>query len=192
MGLVGAHTAAEVLRAGNVAAIPTDTVYGLAADAAQPEAVDLLFELKQRPRDVHIPELVADVEQARLVAVVAAPYVERLLERFWPGALTVVLDRVDGGGTVGVRCPDAAVVRSLCRQVGPLATTSANVHGAPPLTTAAAVIEAFGDSLAVVDGGVLDGLPSTVVDCTDGAGPVLLRPGAIAFDAILAAATPPA
>jgi tRNA threonylcarbamoyl adenosine modification protein (Sua5/YciO/YrdC/YwlC family) len=189
MGLVDPHTAAEVLRAGNVVALPTDTVYGLAADASRPEAVELLFELKRRPRDVHIPELVADVDQARLVAVIAAPYVERLLARFWPGALTVVLDRVDGAGTVGVRCPDAAVVRSLCGQVGPLATTSANVHGSPPLTTAASVIETFGDSLAVVDGGVLAGLPSTVVDCTDGSGPVLLRAGAIDFTDILAAAS---
>ena len=190
MAVVDPSTAADVLRAGNVVAIPTDTLYGLAADAEQPAAVELIFELKRRPRDVQVPVLVADAAQARSIAVVAAPYVERLLDRFWPGALTVVLDRADGSGTVGVRCPDAEAVRGLCRDVGPLACTSANVHGEPPLTTAAAVIEEFGESLAVVDGGTLEGAPSTVVDCTDGSGPVLLRQGAIAFDEIREAAGP--
>jgi tRNA threonylcarbamoyl adenosine modification protein (Sua5/YciO/YrdC/YwlC family) len=190
VSVVDPHTAAEALRAGNVVAVPTDTVYGLAADAAQPGAVELLFELKRRPRDVHIPVLVADVDQAREVAVIAAPYVERLLARFWPGALTVVLDRVDGDGTVGVRCPDNPVVRDLCRSVGPLATTSANLHGSPPLTSAEAVVAQFGPSLAVIDGGGRDGLPSTVVDCTDGAGPVLLRAGALDFGLVMEAADP--
>lgn len=191
MGIVDPLTAAAALSSGSAVAIPTDTVYGLAADAAQPAAVDLLFELKRRPREVQVPVLVADAAQARELAVVAAPYVERLLERFWPGALTVVLVRLDGDGTVGLRCPDSAVARDLCRRVGPLATTSANVHGAPPLATAAAVVEQFGDSLAVVDGGTCDGEPSTVVDCTDGAGPVLLRAGAVDFAAVQAAATAP-
>ncbi|HEV7887490.1 MAG TPA: L-threonylcarbamoyladenylate synthase [Acidimicrobiales bacterium] len=188
MAVVDEAAAAEVLRAGNVVAIPTDTVYGLAADADQPGAVELLFELKQRPRDVNVPVLVADAAQAREQAIVAAPYVERLLERFWPGALTLVLDRHDLSGTVGLRCPDHAVPRDLCRRVGPLAVTSANLHGAPPLTSATAVLAQFGPSLAVVDGGVRGGEPSTVIDCTDGSGPVLLRAGAIPFAAILAAA----
>jgi L-threonylcarbamoyladenylate synthase len=184
MAVVDVATAADLLAAGGAVAVPTDTLYGLAASADIPTAVELLFELKQRPRDVQVPVLVADTAQAASIAVVAAPYVERLLARYWPGALTVVLDRVDGGGTVGVRCPDSDVVRDLCRRVGPLACTSANVHGAPPLTTAAAVTEQFGPSLAVIDGGTLDGEPSTVVDCTDGAGPVLLRPGAIPFESL--------
>lgn len=183
MAVVDLAAAADVLRSGGVVAIPTDTVYGLAADVSYPEAVDMLFALKQRPREVEVPVLVTDVPQARGLAVIAAPYVERLLAEFWPGALTVVLDRLDGTGTVGLRCPDHELVRELCRRVGPLATTSANLHGEPPLTTAAAVIEAFGPSVAVVDGGTCDGEPSTVIDAT---GPefVLLRAGAIPFEVL--------
>jgi L-threonylcarbamoyladenylate synthase len=184
MAVVGLAEAADVLLAGGVVAVPTDTVYGLAALASEPAAVDLLFELKNRPREVQVPVLVADVEQARALAVIAAPYVEALISRYWPGALTIVLDRLDGDGTVGVRCPASAVVQELCRHVGPLATTSANVHGEPPLTTAAAVEAQFGPSLAVIDGGPCDGQPSTVIDCTDGSGPVLLRAGAIDFSDI--------
>jgi L-threonylcarbamoyladenylate synthase len=184
MTVVSPAEAAAVLAGGGVVAIPTDTVYGLAAGADQPGAAALLFELKQRPRDVQVPVLVADAEQARSLALVAAPYVERLIERLWPGALTIVLDRLDGSGTVGLRCPDAEIVRDLCRRVGPLATTSANLHGAPPLTTAAAVSGQFGPSLPVVDGGVCDGEPSTVIDATGGSGPVLLRAGAVAFEQI--------
>lgn len=181
MALVDIADAADVLRGGGVVAVPTDTVYGLAAAHDQPAAVDLLFELKHRPREVQVPVLVADVEQARALAVIAAPYVERLIGRHWPGALTIVLDRLDGDGTVGLRCPASAVAQDLCRRVGPLATTSANVHGEPPLTTAAAVEAQFGPSLAVIDGGPCEGEPSTVIDCTDGSGPVLLRAGAIDF-----------
>jgi L-threonylcarbamoyladenylate synthase len=179
--VVSTEEAAAVLHDGGVVAVPTDTVYGLAAPADHPAAIDLLFELKQRPREVQVPVLVADVAQAESIAVVASAAVEALLARFWPGALTVVLDRLDGSGTVGVRCPASLVVRQLCRAVGPLATTSANVHGRPPLTTAAAVAEQFGPSLAVVDGGTCDGVPSTVIDCTDGSGPVLLRAGGVDF-----------
>jgi len=184
MGVVSVDDACAVLAGGGVVAVPTDTVYGLAAMADVPAAVDLLFELKHRPREVQVPVLVADVEQARSLGVIASAAVERIVEQFWPGALTVVLDRVDGDGTVGLRCPASPVVRELCGRVGPLATTSANVHGQPPLTTAAAVTAQFGESLAVVDGGTCDGLPSTVVDCTDGSGPVLLRAGGVDFAAV--------
>jgi L-threonylcarbamoyladenylate synthase len=184
MAAVSVDEAAEVLTGGGVVAVPTDTVYGLAALADDPTAVELLFALKHRPREVQVPVLVADVAQAQSIAVVASSAVERLLAAFWPGALTVVLDRLDGSGTVGVRCPASAVVRQLCRAVGPLATTSANVHGEPPLTTAVAVTAQFGESLAVIDGGLCDGVPSTVIDCTDGAGPVLLRAGGVDFAAV--------
>jgi tRNA threonylcarbamoyl adenosine modification protein (Sua5/YciO/YrdC/YwlC family) len=116
------------------------------------------------------------------------------MERFWPGPLTLVVARRPGLGadlgddvaTIGVRCPAHPVARKLCAAVGPLATTSANLHGCPPLTTAAAVASAFGDAVAVVlDGGACTGLPSTVVDCT-GATPTLLRQGGVAWDDVLA------
>lgn len=184
--IVDVETAAAALAAGSVVAIPTDTLYGLAADESQPAAVERIFELKQRPRDVQVPVLVADAEQAASLAVVASERVAALLDAFWPGALTVVLERTTGEGTVGLRCPDSAVVRELCRRVGPLATTSANLHGSPPLTTAAEVLSVFGDGVPVVDGGTLAGAPSTVVDCT-GPEPLLLRAGAIDFAAVQSA-----
>lgn len=179
--IVDLNTAAEALAAGSVVAVPTDTLYGLAADVGNPEAVESIFVLKQRPRDVQIPVLVADVPQARGLAVIASERVERVLAEFWPGALTVVLDRLDGAGTVGLRCPDSELVRELCRRVGPLACTSANLHGEPPLTTPDEVIGAFGDAVPVVDGGRLAGQASTVVDFT-GPEPVLLRAGAVALE----------
>lgn len=186
--IVDVETAAAALAAGSVVAVPTDTLYGLAAPEAQPAAIDRIFELKQRPREVRIPVLVASLQQARSLAVIASARVEALLDRFWPGAVTFVLPRVAGDETVGLRCPDSEVVRELCRRVGPLATTSANLHGEPPLTTAAAVLEAFGDAVPVVDGGTLAGAPSTVVDCT-GPEPLLLRAGAVDFATITAAFT---
>ena len=184
--IVDLDMAAEALLAGTVVAVPTDTLYGLAADVGQPDAVDRIFQLKQRPRDVQVPVLVADVPQARGLAVIASDAVERVLAASWPGALTVVLHRLDGTGTVGLRCPDSQIVRRLCARVGALACTSANLHGQPPLTTAQAVLDQFGAAVPVVDGGTLEGEPSTVVDCT-GPEPLLLRPGAVDFADVQAA-----
>lgn len=183
--IVDVATAAAALSAGSVVAVPTDTLYGLAADYAQPAAVDRIFELKQRPRDVRVPVLVASAAQAAELAVVASDRVAAVLDRFWPGAVTFVLQEREGDETVGLRCPDSDVVRDLCRRVGPLACTSANLHGEPPLTTPAEVESVFGDALPVVAGGVLAGAPSTVVDLT-GAEPVLLRAGAVPFETITA------
>ena len=135
----------------------------------------------------------ADIAQADAFAVFSAP-ARRLAERFWPGALTVVVGRRPGldwslggdGRSVGVRCPAHELARRLCAAVGPLATTSANRHGAPALTSAASVRAVFGERLgAVVDGGVCEGAPSTVVDCT--VEPArCLRPGALAWDEVAA------
>lgn len=163
---------------GEVVGIPTDTVYGLASLPAH-EAE--LFALKQRPPEVHVPLLVEGIGQAGEVGVLNA-LAHDLVERHWPGALTVVVARrpgVPGPPTVGLRCPDHDLIRDLLRAVGPLSTTSANLHGDPPLTTAAAVAAAF-PGIVVLDGGPCDGQPSTVVDCT-GAQPVVLRAGAVAL-----------
>ncbi len=187
--------AAQALAAGQVVAIPTDTVYGLAADAFHTGGADRIFQLKVRPRDVDLPLLVADLEQARGLVEDFTPSAEALVERFWPGALTVILPRAAGmeadlGSdefTVGLRCPDHPVPKTLCRQAGPLATTSANRHGEAELTSAREVSEAFGDALAVVlDAGPCRGGPSTVVDCT-GSEPKCLREGRIPWDELLAA-----
>jgi L-threonylcarbamoyladenylate synthase len=173
----GLEGAVAVLEAGAVVGIPTDTVYGLAVDPGRDGATDAVFALKERPVSLELPVLVADIDQAEALAGPdGLPEVaRRLAERFWPGPLTIVVERRAGldwelggdGRTIGLRCPAHSVARSLCERVGPLATTSANRHGEPPITTAAAVAEEFGDAVAVVvDGGVCDGTPSTVVDVT--------------------------
>jgi tRNA threonylcarbamoyl adenosine modification protein (Sua5/YciO/YrdC/YwlC family) len=184
------ETAAKALLAGQIVGIPTDTVYGLAADAFHTGAADRLFAVKRRPRQVDLPVLVADVDQALELATAVPDAARRLMDRWWPGALTVVVPRRpdleadlgDDEATIGLRCPDHEIPLALCRQVGPLATTSANLHGDETLTTAADVVAAFGDSVAIVlDGGHCAGSPSTVVDCT-GQDVKLLRQGRIPWD----------
>lgn len=184
--------AAGALRAGAVVAMPTDTVYGLAADPWQPQAVRRLFSLKGRPSEVALPVLVAGREQVSAVAAPLDGAAGLLADRYWPGPLTLVLPRrgsftADLGGlssarkTVGVRWPDHPVVETLCRELGPLAVTSANRHGGPPATRAAAVAEVFAgehELTVILDGGLCDGTPSTVVEC-GGKALRCLRHGAI-------------
>jgi tRNA threonylcarbamoyl adenosine modification protein (Sua5/YciO/YrdC/YwlC family) len=176
-----------VLRRGGVVALPTDTVYGLAALPGDATAMARVFSLKQRADAKSIAVLVADLDQAR--AITAAD-----LDRFapwWPGPLTVVVTRRPGavlhlGGddaTVGVRCPDHPFVRRLAQELGPIAATSANLSGEPVLPSAADVAEAFPDLAIVVDGGVLDGAASTVVDATVDP-PRVLREGPIRATAL--------
>lgn len=184
--------AVRALVSAQVVAVPTDTVYGLAADPFSTGGADRLFLLKRRPRQVDLPLLVASEEQALSLATGVPDSARRLMDRFWPGALTVVLPRhpdliADLGAdeaTVGVRCPDHPVPLALCQAHGPIATTSANLHGQPTATTAEGVAAVFGEAVAVVlDGGCCDGAPSTVVDCT-GARPRLLREGRIPWDEV--------
>jgi L-threonylcarbamoyladenylate synthase len=179
--------AVKALAAGQIIGIPTDTVYGLAADAFHTGAADRLFAVKRRPRQVDLPVLVAGEDQAMELATGVPGAARRLMAQFWPGALTVVVPRrpgltVDLGedeATIGLRCPDHDVPLALCRSVGPLATTSANLHGDETPTAAADVVALFGDAVAVVvDGGRCEGSPSTVVDCT-GEDVKLLREGRI-------------
>jgi tRNA threonylcarbamoyl adenosine modification protein (Sua5/YciO/YrdC/YwlC family) len=178
--------AGEALRAGLLVVIPTDTVYGLAADPSVPGATDRIFAAKRRGHDLPLPVLVDDIHQARGVAAFT-PIATRLAARFWPGPLTIVVRRATGDDTVGLRAPDHDIARALCREVGPLATTSANLHGEPTPETAAEVAAVFGDLVAVVvDGGPCTGAPSTVVDCT-GDGVTLIREGRLAFAEVVAA-----
>ena len=172
--------AVAALQRGEVIVIPTDTVYGV---AALPAFTARLFEVKARPPDVALPVLVADEAQARTIAVVSSLAAE-LMAAHWPGGLTIVLPRAAGfdadlGGTdattVGVRVPDHDVPRELARRVGPLVTTSANVHGRPTPTTAAEVKAELGIDV-VIDGGPCTGAPSTVVR-VDGESVVILRQG---------------
>lgn len=188
------HRAAEALADGRVVAVPTDTVYGLAADPTQPEAVAELFALKGRPEDVPLPVLVAGPEQVAQVAGELEVAAAELAARFWPGPLTLVVPRrpgfmVDLGGpaaarqTVGVRRPDHPVVVALCELLGPLAVTSANLHGRRPATSAAEVVDVVAGSASpvlVLDAGTCDGEPSTVVECR-GPASRCLREGALAW-----------
>jgi L-threonylcarbamoyladenylate synthase len=162
--------AIDLLARGDVVALPTDTVYGLAVALHAPGATAALFELKERPTDAAIPVLIADPGDAGAYAAFAVDFT-----RHWPGALTIVGMRTalsedwDLGGdeqTVGLRCPDDPAVRRIAEAVGPLATTSANKHGGVPCTTAGEVEDAFGDAIPVLDGGLRNAEPSTVVDAT--------------------------
>jgi tRNA threonylcarbamoyl adenosine modification protein (Sua5/YciO/YrdC/YwlC family) len=187
--------AVAALKAGEPVVIPTDTVYGVAVDPHVEGATDRLFVIKRRPRDVPLAVLVADVSQALRLTDGVTPEVERIMERCWPGAVTLVVRRRTGldlelgasVGTVGIRCPDHPVPLTLTRRVGPLATTSANVHGQATPPTPAAIAEALGDDLLVLDAGPIAGVPSTVLDVT---GPEMqvLREGAVDLDVIRAAA----
>ncbi|MGC8627726.1 MAG: L-threonylcarbamoyladenylate synthase [Acidimicrobiales bacterium] len=177
------------LAAGDIIAIPTDTVYGLAADPFRTGASDRLFRLKGRPRRLELPVLVAGEEQALSLCTAVPAAARRLMERFWPGPLTIVLPRrpdlaADLGeddATIGIRCPAHPVPLAICAAAGPVAATSANRHGQPPLTSAQAVAAELGTEVAVVlDGGTCAGLSSNVVDCT-GERPKQLRVGPLAW-----------
>ncbi len=190
------EAAAAALSAGQVVGIPTDTVYGLAVAPLVEGATAQVFAVKRRPAGVDLPVLVADAAQARSWAAAWPPEADRLAGLFWPGALTIVVARRpdlagialgERAATVGLRWPDHPVPVALCGQLGPLATTSANRHGEPPLTTAAEVRDVFGVEVPVViDAGTCAGAPSTVVECTGGA-VRLLREGKIPWADIQAA-----
>ena len=189
--------AIALLRAGEIVAIPTDTVYGIAADLALPDAIERLFAAKGRPAEKAVALLLADADQAGLLGIVG-PAARTLAERFWPGGLTLVLPRrpdvrlpdvlAAGAPTVGVRVPDHPVPRALAAALGPLPTTSANRSGEPDAQDAAEIAARLGDAIAlVIDGGPIRGGPaSTVVDCTARL-PVVLRAGAIPPATIAAA-----
>jgi len=182
---VAIKQAAEALTAGDIVGVPTDTVYGLAADPFHTGASDRLFALKRRPRSVELPVLVASEEEALTLTIAVPAAARRLMASYWPGALTLVLPRRpdlnadlgDDDATVGLRCPGHPVPLALCNAVGPLATTSANRHGDQPATTASELASAFGAGVALIlDAGVCNRTASTVVDCT-GQEPRLLREG---------------
>lgn len=194
-GLDGALEAArEVVAEGRCIVFPTDTVYGVGAAAFNREAVERLLAAKQRGRDMPPPVLIA--ESSMLPALVdAIPDAARdLVDRFWPGALTIILnaqrslplDLGDTGGTVAIRVPDLDQARSLLRRTGPLAVSSANISGEPAATTVERAEEMLGDSVAIyLDGGPARGEePSTIVDFSvDDHGRVLRR-GAISVEAL--------
>ncbi len=187
--------AVEALSGGGVIALPTDTVYGLAADIACPEALEALYEIKARPKEKALILFVEGLAQAREWVQVDAR-LERLAEAFWPGPLTLVLpgsSRVPGlvradDGSVALRIPDHAVPRQLGAALGrPLVTTSANRSGTPSLTDAGAVHRTLGDELAMVlDSGPAPGGQASTVASLLGKDVSVLRAGPITEAELLA------
>jgi L-threonylcarbamoyladenylate synthase len=172
----GLTRAAQLLRGGGVVAFPTDTVYGLGADAADDLAQRRIYQIKGRP--VGLPLILMAAAESQLAGWVHIDTrVEGIIRRWWPGPLTVILHAL-GGGTLGVRIPDHEVALQLLRASGPLMTTSANLHGKDPAMTAEEAGELPGLT-AILDGGrAPGGTASTVLDLT-GPEPHILREGAI-------------
>jgi L-threonylcarbamoyladenylate synthase len=189
--------AVRCLKSGGVIAYPTDTLYGLGADVFNQAALQRVFAMKGRPRDLALPVLVDSWERVAMVAADPPPIAERLARRFWPGPLTLVLPRSPGlsdlvtGGqdTVAVRQPDHWVPLALVAGLGhPITGTSANRSGQPDLLTTAEIRESLGDLVDYIIqcGPAPQGIPSTVVDVTQGE-PKLLREGAIPFSEVVQA-----
>lgn len=185
--------ALEVLRAGGLVAFPTDTVYGLAADFHNPEAIQKLYAVKGRESGKAIAVLIGELEQIELVAEGLSDQAARLAGRYWPGALTLVLpkraglpENLSALPTVGVRMPDHPFALALLRAAGPLAVTSANLSGqVSPQSAEEVLAQLEGRLELLLDGGRCPGgVPSTVVDCT-GAELRILRQGAIPPEEIM-------
>jgi L-threonylcarbamoyladenylate synthase len=199
--LPGMRDARAAIARGDLVVMPTDTVYGIAADAFQPAAVQALLDAKGRGRDAPPPVLVPNRSTLDALAEEVPEPVTRLADAFWPGGLTIVLparttlswDLGDTGGTVALRMPDDRIALELLAETGPLAVSSANLTGRPAAQTAQDALDMLGDSIDVyLDAGATSGpLPSTIVDATglvDGSGPlVVLREGVILREALEAA-----
>jgi L-threonylcarbamoyladenylate synthase len=188
--------AAELLRAGEVVALPTETVYGLAANALDAKAVAKIYDVKGRPAHNPIIVHVADVALAQRCVATWPPLAEDLARAFWPGPLTMVLPKATqipdivsaGGNTVGVRWPSHPFIQAVIRECGfPLAAPSANLSNHISPTNAEHVMKHLGDRIPlVVDGGQSQvGIESTVIDLT-GEAPTVLRPGMVHEESLVA------
>ncbi|GAA0367554.1 L-threonylcarbamoyladenylate synthase [Microbispora corallina] len=187
----GLAEAASAVRRGDLVVIPTDTVYGIGADAFTHSAVNALLEAKGRGRETPVPVLVGTVRAANALVESLGTYGQDLVDAFWPGPLTLVLkanrslswDLGESKGTVAIRMPLHPVALDLLKETGPMAVSSANRSGAPAATTVDEAQEQLGDSVSVyLDAGpCTDNAPSTIVDLTT-AVPRVLRKGAIPVD----------
>lgn len=181
----------DCLDKGEIAALPTDTFYGLAVDPVNLRAVDRIYDLKSRARHKPLSLLIADVAQAYELARNIDGGFDRLAERFWPGPLTIIVKagsklplRVTANtGNVALRVPETAICRAVVEKLGlPITATSANLRGMPECTYAGAVREQIGDRIPlIVDGGpTARSIPTTIVDLSGGANSwMILREGAI-------------
>jgi L-threonylcarbamoyladenylate synthase len=189
----GLAAAASAVRAGRLVVIPTDTVYGIGADAFSSSAVRGLLEAKNRGPDMPVGVLVGSWSTIDGLVLSVPQQARMLIEAFWPGDLSIVLphapsltwDLGRSGGTVMLRMPLHPVAIELLREVGPMAVSSANRSGQPPAATAGEARDQLGESVAIyLDGGPSgEPVPSTIVDLT-GEDPVVLREGAVSVAAI--------
>jgi tRNA threonylcarbamoyl adenosine modification protein (Sua5/YciO/YrdC/YwlC family) len=187
----GLEEAAAALRRGDLVVMPTDTVYGVAADAFSPGAIDALLAAKGRDRSMPVPVLVASGQMLEAIVDQLPEVARAMTEAFWPGPLTLVVrhtahlawDLGDTRGTVAVRMPDSDLARELITRSGPLGVSSANRSGHLPATTMLDARLQLGAAVAVyLDGGpTADSVPSSIVDVT-AERPRLLRAGAIDVD----------
>lgn len=187
----GVAQAVAALRRGDLAVLPTDTVYGIAADAFSPPAVDRLLAAKGRGRDMPVPVLVGSWRGIDGLADHVTPTIRSLVEAFWPGPLTLIVraagslawDLGETRGTVAVRMPLHPVALAVLAETGPLAVSSANRTGMPPATDAAQAEEQLGSAVAVYleAGSSGDAVPSTIVDLT-GPQPQVRRAGALSLE----------
>lgn len=194
----GLPAAVEALQAGAPVGLPTDTVYVLAVNPFVAGASDRLFALKRRPRDLDLPVLVGSLDQALGLVTALPDPARRLMERCWPGPLTLVVPRHpdlaadlgDDDVTIGVRMSAHPVVLAVCAKVGPLGVATAGIHGEQELETAEEVSQTFGSAVpVVVDGGRCAGLPATVIDAT-GDDLHLIREGRLPWSEALEAIRP--
>jgi tRNA threonylcarbamoyl adenosine modification protein (Sua5/YciO/YrdC/YwlC family) len=196
--LTGLRLARQAIGRGDLVVLPTDTVYGVAADAFNPAAVQKLLDAKGRGRQSPPPVLVPGFDTVAALAEHITPEVEKLADAFWPGGLTIVVsaqstlawDLGETNGTVALRMPDHALVREFLSETGPLAVSSANLTGKPAALTATEAFDQLGDRVAVyLDAGESSGsrAGSTIVDATptrDGQPVRILREGTISRDAV--------
>ena len=187
----GIDAAVTAVRAGELIVLPTDTVYGIGADAFIPASVTTMLAAKGRGRNMPPPVLVGTARAAAALVDDLGPFGQDLIDEFWPGALTLVFrasptllwDLGDTKGTVALRMPLHAVALDVLRQTGPMAVSSANRHGQPSATTSYEAEQQLGETVSVyLDGGPCsDTIPSTILDLT-GSIPKVLRSGAIPVD----------
>ena len=176
--------------------LPTDTVYGIGADAFSPDAVQRLLDAKGRGRDMPPPVLIGESTLIRALAVDVPEEAKELIERHWPGPLTIIcrmqpslrMDLGDNENTIALRVPDHALAREILRRTGPMAVSSANQSGQPAALTCDEAVDQLGDTVSVyLDGGELagsGGAPSTIVDFTRSDDGEILRVGALSVAVI--------
>jgi tRNA threonylcarbamoyl adenosine modification protein (Sua5/YciO/YrdC/YwlC family) len=191
----GIRRAAAAIRRGEVVIFPTDTVFGIGTTPFDEQAVLRLYTVKQRPLHKPIPVLLADTTDLAQVTAAVSPIAQGLIDRFWPGPLTLVLPgnhklpaALSDNGGVAVRIPDRRSTRAMIRLAGgAVAATSANLSGLPPAPSAAKALAQLGEgvALALEGGASFLGMASTVIDCR-GSAPRLLRPGPLTAEELAA------